>query len=470
VDYCLFAAKLRGLLVCSRQRRKSASSDGNRPCSAAADAVSGDKSDESEHSPPESSGGHRRSGSAQKVTLAALEARLPGISSILPTSQAALEVFQMVESGNSDARQIGAAIVRDSALAGEVLRLANSAFYNPSGKPIVEVEDTVALLGQKCVGELAFTTGSLATIADASLPWMDTQLAWRRSVAAGTAMELLLQEGGHHGQRKGLLASAIMHGVGRIVLGTLYPDHYRALIDACRLTNATLLEHEKKIFPETHAEVMARLLTSWCVPADVSRPLKNVNDDYSALSRLPEPVRTRVELVKVAAFVAKLVAGGWEPWDTVEVPPLALLKKLKIVDLAKIAKTTQDELQRQLEARRKADPADKTPVPDSKWPARGQGRSVPYCALGTDGLDLFELILRSLNFEPEPVGLGDGPNTLVNAVELPAVKIEALEPPEDASCSVVVTAAGAKAAGGLGSPLVLPCSVAALKKRLLGDS
>ena len=88
---------------------------------------------------------------------AVLDVKLPLRFRISPVSQAAFEVFNMTRSDAFDIRQTAAAITRDSSLSDVVLKLANSAFFNPSGRKTVDLNEAIVRIGQKQIGKLALT-------------------------------------------------------------------------------------------------------------------------------------------------------------------------------------------------------------------------------------------------------------------------------------------------------------------------
>ena len=93
-------------------------------------------------------------------------------------------------------------------------------------------------------------------------------------MAAGIALELLVDHGGHEQIADGLFISAIMHPLGRIVLAMLFPHEYAEMLTECARTGETLLEVERRTFPAEHADVMAELLSQWRLAPEVFIPLK----------------------------------------------------------------------------------------------------------------------------------------------------------------------------------------------------
>ncbi len=328
------------------------------------------------------------------ISLSLLNQQMADVSAILPVSTAAIDVYEMTRSDDWQIAQIAAAIQRDAALAADVLRLANSSLYNVPGRQLVDLEEAVLRVGQKRVAELALAANALAALTPRMLPWMDLDLIWKRSMAAGVALESLVALGGHEAIDRGLLLSTIMHGLGRVVLGNLFPKHYAAMIEACRLTGESLQEQERRILPTHHTEIMAQLLALWRVPADVYLPLKFSLDDYPALARLSEPLRTRAELVKLAIVIGRLAVGRWEDSDLVQLPPPRLLKRLRVGNIQQVIRDTRADLAKLAGFHLGGSPATKAAGPP---PVE---HIVPYAALCGNENDFVHDLLSSMGVEP----------------------------------------------------------------------
>jgi DNA-binding response OmpR family regulator len=329
------------------------------------------------------------------ISLPQLNAKLAEVSTVLPVSKTALDVYHMTRNEDWQVSHIAAAIQRDASLAAEVLRLANSALYNQSGRRLIDLEEAVLRIGQNRIGELALTSNVLAALTPGILPWLDLELAWKRSMAAGIVVESLVEMGSHQDIDEGLLLSSIMQPLGRIALGMLYPKLYEAMIRTCGLTGHALQEEERNMFPTTHTEVMAHLLSTWRIAANVFLPLKFSLDDFSALARLSEPTRTRAELVKVAIVLARLAIGRWEAWDVVQFPPTRVLRRLRIHSVEKIIRQTRCELNQLADFH----PSGK--VTAKKTTSRVEVRPVVYCNVSENKDDLLRELLPSLGFEPQ---------------------------------------------------------------------
>ena len=117
-----------------------------------------------------------------------LDAKLAQLASVLPISQAALDIVNMTSVETGDTSQLAAAIELDAALAIELLRVANSGFYNQSGQNVTEVKNAVVQLGRRWTGEVALALRNpMGALTSRLLPWMDTGLncaaVWRPACA-----------------------------------------------------------------------------------------------------------------------------------------------------------------------------------------------------------------------------------------------------------------------------------------------
>jgi HD-like signal output (HDOD) protein/DNA-binding response OmpR family regulator len=280
------------------------------------------------------------------IGLGQLYRKLDALESLLPVSDAALDVAEMTRQPDWHISQIAAAIQRDPALTANVLKLANCSLYNPNPRPIIDLEQAVARIGGKRVGDLALATSALVAAAQQQLPWLDLNLAWKRSMAAGLVMEALIDAGGHQGIEEGLLVSAIMYPVGRVALGMLFPSAYEQMIAICNESGEPLQEQERRNLPTTHVQVLAHILAQWRIGPTVFQPLRFALDEYSAIARLTEPIRTRAELIKLAILLGRFVVGEWQDWDLVQLPSPAVMKRLKIADPIGIISRARQNLER----------------------------------------------------------------------------------------------------------------------------
>jgi HD-like signal output (HDOD) protein/CheY-like chemotaxis protein len=358
------------------------------------------------------------------ICLNQLNRKLALLSDVLPVSDAALDVATMTRSCEYSVSQIAAAIQRDAALTATVLRLANSPLYNHACRQILHLDQAVLMIGQQRLGELSLASSAMAGVTSERLPWLDLQTTWRRSMAAGIVMELLITAGSHQAVESGLCLSAIMHPLGRVVLGMLFPAEYQEMIEVSADTGESLDEQERRALPTTHSQVLAHLLAGWQIGPDVFLPLKFAFDEFSSLLRLSEPIRTKAELLKTSILLSRLAVGGWHDWDLLEIPAVDTLKRLRIADPIGVIERAKIDVQKLAAFSPNADATAKP------GPAPVALQRVGYCNLGSAPHDLLATLLPSLGLEAvavNPAEMEHGATAIVNALGAPSRRISKLD-------------------------------------------
>jgi hypothetical protein len=250
--------------------------------------------------------------------------------------------------------------------------------------------------------------------------------------------------------------------MGRVVLGTLYPKHYEQMTRRARDEGTTLSEQERRVFPLSHSEAVAHLLASWNIPADVYQPLKVVDLDYASLATLPEPIRSKAELLKLAIFVGCVAAGPWEPWSEVDVPRAPLLERLGVTSLEKIIAQTREDV-RGLLSFHTEQPKREISVEKGQ-----QQRELAYCNLADLAFDFVGNMLPAMGIRPvkcAPADLKDlKTNVLVNCLGVvPHGLARRMRCTEQRKLLILTGAEYADRFGAYGQTLVLPASYEGLR-------
>jgi CheY-like chemotaxis protein len=403
---------------------------------------------------------HTEKSELAAISLPELERRLADVTSLFPVSQAALEVYKMTNGDDCEAYEIAATIERDASLAVELLRIGNSSYYNAAGNTISDLEQIVLRIGRKRIGEVALVMNTLSALTAGLVSWMDVGTTWKRSVATGIAAELLMQQRAGIGSEKGLELSASMHGLGRVVLATLYPAMYESMLTHCRAGETTLESLESKVFPKGPPEIISYLLAQWNIPEHIYLPLRYAADDYSALSSLSGPLRSKTELIKLAVLIG-LATGEWAAWDKVDLPPASVVRRLGIRGIGDLIDSTRDGLTRALS---------NTPhhCADVGAPDDAEYRELGYYSMPGVQFDFLAGMLGAQRLRAAPHTIRDvissSENVLVNCVGMTHVGLEATFPASTSPQLGIVCSREHKTAfQGYGCVLGLPASYGALR-------
>jgi HD-like signal output (HDOD) protein/DNA-binding NarL/FixJ family response regulator len=342
-----------------------------------------------------------------QIGWADYERRLANVHTLFPLSSAAYDVYGLSSREDVSTGTLAGAMMRDAALMTDVLRLANSPFYLHNGRPTTDVEEAIMRIGFKRVGEVALALNALGAIRGCVLPWLDAELYQARSLAASIALEHLCKIGDYRATNDGMTVCGFLHPLGRLVLGSAFPNEYQSLIQFSLERLASLSDLESHVFPESHTAALGRVLSRWNVPGAIWTPLGHLADSYDRVAELESPIRDRVEVIKVAVFVGQIAVGRWMPWDQIDPPPARVLTRLGVPHLVSLIEQTRTVMER-------VAPGGKARIKDEP------SQRLRYCDLSGGRGDWMATLLQSLGFDtitPEPRNGQSAGGMVVNCLD-----------------------------------------------------
>lgn len=232
---------------------------------------------------------------------AGLEARITSGKLHLPLlPDVVMEVLNLSNSDDADARKLAGILHRDQTMAGHVLRVANSPAYKPS-MPIVSLTQAVNRLGMKLLCEIAYTV-SLQNQAFRVVGYeREVKMLWRHAVSTGFyAREIARLQGYDAGKA---FLWGLLHDMGKPVvlhaLSQLQKD----------LESPLALEAAIGAMDAYHVQVGGLLAESWELPVMVKECIKHHHDYLNA------PTCKEAAMVTCLADVLSYLALADEPDD-----------------------------------------------------------------------------------------------------------------------------------------------------------
>lgn len=175
-------------------------------------------------------------------------------------------VMALAHSSRSTFDEIASAVHQDQALALKVMKVANSSFYATS-KPAENIMEAAQRIG---LSELQNIIAAIMTIEhfECSTPaGLIPQRFWEHSLATALAAQLIAQEVDAGSEdAEPLFLAGLLHDIGRMILGTVFPDEYRWVVESSTQRQINLVIAEKEVFGLTHADVTQAVLTHWKLP------------------------------------------------------------------------------------------------------------------------------------------------------------------------------------------------------------
>lgn len=230
---------------------------------------------------------------------------------ILP--EAAAAVLEACRDETQGPRQIADTLQRDAALAGHVLRVANSSAYG-GADPIVSLSHAVSRLGLTTVSEITMGVVLKARMFRAGKRDALIHPVWAHSAAAGGWAREIARLGRRNVE--GAFLCGLLHDVGRPVIVQAAVDTERLL--ACRFEDDEIEEAMDAL----HALVGATLIRRWSLPDWMAAAVLWHHDPEAATEHEDE-ARTTALADRLAHWLLDEGSGDAESFQ--EMPLLASL-------------------------------------------------------------------------------------------------------------------------------------------------
>ena len=198
------------------------------------------------------------------IEVAAGDVRLPSLPDI------ALRVQKVLDDPHASRSQIAQVIAADAALAARIMKLASSAFLNPTSAPITDLQRALTQLGQQLVrcSAVSFSLQQMqlgGSGGDALRPHV--REIWRKGALVAAIAYVLARESGAAKPDVALMCG-LMHNIG---------DLYITVSEPRRITEFADSEAWRSMVDEWHPRIAAAILHHWKFPADIAAAVGNQN-------------------------------------------------------------------------------------------------------------------------------------------------------------------------------------------------
>lgn len=213
------------------------------------------------------------------------------------------KMLKMLEDPEISVDEIEDVLRHDPGLTGNVLKLANSAYFGIPSK-VSSVKQGVLLLGLKRLTQLVVAS-CVSAVMDKPVPGYDLPPGdlWRHSIAVSIAAEALVKD------KKGIDAEdiftpALLHDIGKLILGHFVKDELDD-IEKIASKGVPYIVAENMVLGTDHAEVGAQVLTQWSFPREVIEAVRWHHDpDF------PEQARSQVDVVYLSNLLCQINGNG----------------------------------------------------------------------------------------------------------------------------------------------------------------
>ncbi len=169
--------------------------------------------------------------------------------------EAVMRVRQVLSEPNSTLDIVVRAVSSEPALAARLLRIANSASLNPSGKPIKDLRTAINRLGYNLVRSACMTFAMAQVRAAPKLEGVgrDLHRLWERSIQVAAFACVVARSCTRINPDEAML-TGLLHGIGKLYVYTRVADHPALFRDAATL---------QQIVEDWHVEIGKAILENW---------------------------------------------------------------------------------------------------------------------------------------------------------------------------------------------------------------
>lgn len=202
------------------------------------------------------------------MTTATMEFDLTCVDRLPPMPAVVADLIRSFVEDDIGTEEVADKISRDAALSVRLLKVVNSPFYGLS-RQIASLSEAVLILGFSTVRSLALGASFVQRLPQAPNGAIVPALIWRHSLYTALCARRLAKYAG--ADRDWAFTAGLLHDVGKLVMYSAQPGLAAQVQASCAETMLSAHEAERQVCGVDHAEVGARVLAHWRLPASIER-------------------------------------------------------------------------------------------------------------------------------------------------------------------------------------------------------
>lgn len=191
---------------------------------------------------------------------------LNGIDQLVSLPDVCIRVDELARDPSTSAVDIAQVVAQDPYLSSQILRIANSSYYN-FPMPVETLSRAIVVIGVQDLRDLILSSSIIRAFSKADNHVFDMKRYWRHSVFTGfLARQLGAKTSTRVMCRERLFMAGLLHDIGKLAMGVKIPEIMGIIINRAKAGKESYSEVEKLIFGLTHAEIGAELMRRWNLP------------------------------------------------------------------------------------------------------------------------------------------------------------------------------------------------------------
>jgi HD-like signal output (HDOD) protein len=194
----------------------------------------------------------------EKIRLAE---ELPSLPTVV------LEALKLTEQPDASMVDIAAVVERDPALAGKLLRVANSSLFGMPRK-VTSLSEAASVLGLRTLKVLILSFSLMEVVESSAGKLFSHTRFWQRSVTTATAARLVATHRGFRYVEEAFVAG-LLCDIGVLAAHQCAADLYKPVLEQQAVVNCRLEDIEPAMIGTTHAQISETLLDHWRLPPSI---------------------------------------------------------------------------------------------------------------------------------------------------------------------------------------------------------
>ncbi len=184
-----------------------------------------------------------------------------------------LAILRLTQKDEVSIGELSRVLESDPAMAGRILKYANSAHIG-SRRPAVAVKDAVVRLGLRTVRQLALGFSVLSNCRIGPCKAFDYDDFWARSLARALAAKAISSRDRIVPPEEAF-SCGLLSQIGRLALASAHPEKYAAILNRCREDSGeNLCVLERSAFAIDHNGLSAALFLDWGLPEEFAEAVR----------------------------------------------------------------------------------------------------------------------------------------------------------------------------------------------------
>lgn len=260
----------------------------------------------------------------------------------IPAFPAAIQkVIELLHDEDYTVAEVVNVIKYDQAIAANILKISNSAYFGVRQK-IKTIHEAVVYLGQQQLIRAVQTAGISKFFRKGGVGYVSqSRDLWEHSVAVAIMSQILSRKVQER-EDSVLYTAALLHDVGKIIMGEYVHESFAKIVHRVQQGECSFLEAEEEILGINHADLGGRIASHWNFPPEIRDAI--AYHHRPDLLRAEDKTKAWIVYLSDQACLMTGIGGGVDALAYKGLEEVMTYFNLRAVDLEKSFIILMDEL------------------------------------------------------------------------------------------------------------------------------